>query len=313
MSTGLLKRMRTGPVLGDGGYLIELERRGYVRSGSDREKVGTGKGSGTFTPEVAIEHPDALLGLHIEFLRAGADAVQALTFFGTRTKLDRAGYGKEAERINHAAVKIARKAAGTAMVAGSVSRTQLVERNEPDALNAARDHLREQIGFLKDAGVDFLILETFFHASEMKIAIEEARKTNLPIVATYSTRPKVDETTDGITAWEACRIAAQEGAHAVGLNCEQEPARMLPVLKKIRDAIPSTVHVAAQPAAFRTTDQFPCFTKLPEFPDALESIQLPRSEFVEFGKAAKELGIRYVGACCGANAAYIKAIKRGLG
>ena len=87
---------------------------------------------------------------------------------------------------------------------------------------------------------------------------------------------------------------------------------MLPVLRKIREAIPANVQIAAQPSAFRTTDAFPCFTKLPEFPDALESIQLPRSAFVEFGKAAKAEGIRFVGACCGANAAYIKAIKRGL-
>ena len=48
------------PVLGDGGYLIELERRGYVDSGSGREKVGTGRGSGQFTPEVVVEHPEAL-------------------------------------------------------------------------------------------------------------------------------------------------------------------------------------------------------------------------------------------------------------
>ena len=38
-------------VLGDGGYLIELERRGYFDSGSGREQVGTGRGSGQFTPE----------------------------------------------------------------------------------------------------------------------------------------------------------------------------------------------------------------------------------------------------------------------
>ena len=53
-------------VLGDGGYLIELERRGYVDSGSGREKVGTGRGSGQFTPEVAIENPEALRELHRE-------------------------------------------------------------------------------------------------------------------------------------------------------------------------------------------------------------------------------------------------------
>src|SRR6478672_6929470 len=106
-------------VLGDGGYLIELERRGYVDSGSGKEKVGTGKGSGQFTPEVAIEHPDALRQLHLEFLMAGSQVLQALTFFGTREKLNRAGYGAQTEAINEAAVKIAREVAGNeALIAG---------------------------------------------------------------------------------------------------------------------------------------------------------------------------------------------------
>src|SRR3954468_19027681 len=106
--TALLK---DGVVLGDGGYLIELERRGYVDSGSGREKVGTGKGSGQFTPEVAIENPEALRELHREFLLAGSQVLQALTFFGTREKLTRVGYGSETEAINEAAVRLARQAA----------------------------------------------------------------------------------------------------------------------------------------------------------------------------------------------------------
>src|SRR3712207_6154594 len=151
-----------GIVLGDGGYLLELERRGYVDSGSEREKVGTGRGSGQYTPEVAIEHPDALRGLHGEFLRAGAQVLQALTFFGTREKLSRSGYGEQTEAINRAAVRIAREVAGDdALVAGSVSRTQLLEREGSAALPHARDLLAEQIRLLHDAGVDFLILETF--------------------------------------------------------------------------------------------------------------------------------------------------------
>src|SRR5258706_5795711 len=121
--------LKESVVLGDGGYLIELERRGYVDSGSGREKVGTGKGSGQFTPEVSIENPEALRQLHREFLNAGSQVLQALTFFGTREKLSRAGYGAETERINHTAVKLARETAGeTALVAGSASRTQLIER-----------------------------------------------------------------------------------------------------------------------------------------------------------------------------------------
>src|SRR5438132_7279938 len=100
-----------GIVLGDGGYLLELERRGWVDSGSGREKVGTGKGSGQFTPEVAIENPEALRELHREFLNAGSQVLQALTFFGTREKLNRAGYGAQTDQLNHAAVKLAKKLA----------------------------------------------------------------------------------------------------------------------------------------------------------------------------------------------------------
>src|SRR4026207_1364800 len=135
MAKSITELLKSGVVVGDGGYLIELERRGYVDSGSGREKVGTGKGSGQFTPEVAIEDPEALRGLHREFLLAGSQVLQALTFFGTREKLNRAGYGGQTERINEAAVKLAKEVAGgQALVAGSVSRTQLTEREGMESL-----------------------------------------------------------------------------------------------------------------------------------------------------------------------------------
>src|SRR6202048_2806705 len=105
----ILERIaKQGIVLGDGGYLLELERRGWVDSGSGREKVGTGKGSGQFTPEVAIEHPDALRELHREFLNAGSQVLQALTFFGTREKLHRAADGEPTEPLNIARGRTAR-------------------------------------------------------------------------------------------------------------------------------------------------------------------------------------------------------------
>src|SRR5215468_6063493 len=223
----ILERIRKqGIVLGDGGYLIELERRGWVDSGSGREKVGTGKGSGQFTPEVAIEHPDALRELHREFLNAGSQVLQALTFFGTREKLNRAGYGSQTEAINAAAVRLAREVAGTAaLVAGSVSRTQLFEREGPSAAGHVRDLLAEQIQLLKDAGVDFLILETFFHLEEMRIGLACAAASGLPVMATMSFRPTTERCSDGHTPAECAQRMADAGAALVGANCEQEPAR----------------------------------------------------------------------------------------
>jgi betaine-homocysteine S-methyltransferase len=307
----LKELLDAGVVLGDGGYLIELERRGFVDSGSERERVGTGRGSGQFTPEVAIEHPEALRELHREFLGAGSQVLQALTFFGTREKLTRAGYGGDTERINAAAVTLAREVAGDrALVAGSVSRTQLVEREGAGALATARDHLAEQIRLLKDAGVDFLLLETFFHLAEMKVALECAAAAGLPAVATMSFRPLVSRCSDGHSPAECAKAMADLGAVAVGANCEQDPRRMLPLLREMRAAV--AVPLAAQPAAFRTTDECHSFTRLPAFPDDLETIQISRGEFFDFGKSAAGEGIRFAGGCCGCNAAYIRALARGL-
>lgn len=307
----IIERLAHGPVVGDGGYLIELERRGYVDSGSGREKVGTGRGSGQFTPEVAIENPEALRELHREFLLAGADVLQALTFFGTREKLDRAGYGAQVEEINAAAVKLAQEVAGDrALVAGSVSRTQLVEREGVGALAKAKDHIAEQIRFLKDAGVDFLILETFFHLAEMRVALEAAAAIGLPVIATMSFRPLITQCSDGHSPAECAQVMADLGACAVGANCEQDPARMLPLLRQMREAV--DVPIAAQPAAFQTTNECHSFTRLPAFPDSLEAIQLPRKAFADFGRAARAEGLRYVGGCCGCNAAYIRVLAQAV-
>ena len=70
----------------------------------------------------------------------------------------------------------------------------------------------------------------------------------------------------------------------------------------------TSVPIAAQPAAFPTTDECHGFTRQPAFPDDLETSQVSRREFFEFGKIAKTEGIGYVGGCCGCHAAYVCAL-----
>src|SRR5918997_5833373 len=107
MAKGLLERLGEGVVLGDGGYLLELEKRGYVQPGP-------------FTPEVSITDPDALAQLHREFLRAGAEVLQALTFYASEEKLATVGLAGKVGAINREAVAVARRVAaeGDALVAG---------------------------------------------------------------------------------------------------------------------------------------------------------------------------------------------------
>ena len=100
------------------------------------------------------------------------------------------------------------------------------------------------------------------------------------------------------------------GADAVGANCEQDPARMLSILREMRGAV--SAPLAARASAFRTTDDSPCFTRMPQFPDELETLHVSRKAFYEFGRIAKGEGIRYLGGCCGCNAAYIRELAYGL-
>src|SRR5262249_48867147 len=157
------------------------------------------------------------------------------------------------------------------------SRTQLFERQGPSAAGQVRDLFTEQVQWLRAAGVDALILETFFRLDEMLIALECARPSGLPIVATMSFRPATTQRGDGCLPAECAGRMADAGADLVGANCEQEPGWMLPILREMRSAV--SVGVAAQPAAFRTTEATPCFTRLAQFPDELETIQVARGEF----------------------------------
>ena len=43
---GLLERLAEGPVIGDGGFVFAMEKRGYVKAGP-------------WTPEVVMENPEA--------------------------------------------------------------------------------------------------------------------------------------------------------------------------------------------------------------------------------------------------------------
>src|SRR5207249_826331 len=83
-------------VLGDGGYLLELEKRGYVQPGP-------------FTPEVVVERPSAVKELHQEFLDAGAEVLQSLAFYASKEKLATVGYANKVRDINRGAVRLARE------------------------------------------------------------------------------------------------------------------------------------------------------------------------------------------------------------
>jgi betaine-homocysteine S-methyltransferase len=298
MAKGILERLREGVVLGDGGYVLELEKRGYVLAGP-------------FTPEATVEHPDAVLELSREFVDAGAEVIQALAFYGDREKLATVGYGDRVGDINRAAVRLARQAAGNkALVAGNLSMTWQYEPENQKAKDRVVALLDEQLRHQMEVGIDFIIAETYLTLGEAVIATEFAKRSGLPVMVTMSFEDK-PVTRDGKSPAECARALFGAGADIVGTNCWRGPKHMLPIVEEMRKA--ASGFIAVQAPAYRTTDATPFFTGLKGFPDAMEPYQLTRHEMADYARKAKAMGVNFIGACCGAVATHIREMARALG
>src|SRR5215211_5457195 len=116
---------------------------------------------------------------------------------------------------------------------------------------------------------------------------------------------------------EQVRWAVEAGADFVGLNCSRGPATMLPILERVRAAV--SCPVAAQPVPYRTTAEEPTFVSLHAddgsraFPVALDPFLLTRFEMADFAVAARDLGVSFIGICCGGAPHHVRSMAEALG
>jgi betaine-homocysteine S-methyltransferase len=298
MTKGILERLAEGPVLGDGGYLLELEKRGWVRAGP-------------FTPEVVLQRPEAVRELHAEFRAAGAEVLQALTFYASRDKLATVGLAGKLPELNRQAVRIAREVAGDdCLVAGNLCLTWMYDAKDPKSKDVVRRQFDEQLELQVGEGVDFIIGETFGWLGEALLAVERAKATGLPVMVTVAFENE-NVTSDGHSAADCAKRLVDAGADIVGINCLRNHYTMMPLIREMRAA--TKAWIAAQPVAYRTPAHKHDFTSLPEFPTQLDPLQLSRAEMGGYAREALGAGVNYIGACCGAIASHIRAMAVELG
>lgn len=308
--TTLMQRLEAGPVICAEGYVFELERRGYLQAGA-------------FVPEVVLEHPQVVTQLHRDFVHAGSDVVEALTYYAHREKLRVIGREADLEPINRRALEIARSVAHEtgALLAGDICNTNVFDPNDASSKSAVRAMFEEQVGWAVEYGVDFIVGETFSWAEEALIALDVIKKAGQTAVMTLAIHQET-VTRDGVPVAEVCRRLADAGADVVGLNCIRGPQTMMPLLKEIRAAV--KVPMAALPVPFRTHDAEPSFQSLCDshwhgdwgarpFPTALDPFTCNRFEIADFGREALALGVRYLGVCCGAGPHHIRALAESVG
>jgi len=167
-----------------------------------------------------------------------------------------------------------------------------------------------------------IIGETFDHFGEAKIALEEIKRVGLPPVITFALANWTDGSKKGdkmllqddVNIVEACQRMHDGGATVVGLNCHHGPQTIMKPLTELRKAL--TFPLAALPVGYRCTHTHPTMQELSAkgmtYTD-LDPHTCTRYDFHQFGRECKELGVQYIGTCCGSAPHHVRAVAMAVG
>ena len=252
--------------------------------------------------ELNLTSPGLVREIHEQYVSAGCDFIETNTFGANEFKLARFGLADKVEQINSAAVKIAKESAGDkALVAGAVGPlgvdiAQGGRVSEKEIINA----FANQIKALSQAGVDFILLETFGNLKEILLAIKAAGEVcELAIVAQMAIN-EYKETLYGDRLDTAMKSLSEiQQVVAVGLNCSLGPAAMLESLEVIKKATTKPISLQPNAGLPRTVDGRTLYMCTPEY-------------MAEYAKRFYEKGVKIIGGCCGTTPEHIRQIVKAV-
>ena len=283
----LIEKMQEHPLVFDGAMGTMLYARGVFINACYEQ--------------LNLTKPDLVSALHKEYLDAGADVLKTNSFGANRRKLQRHGLAEQVVEINRAAVKRVREVASSdILVAASVGpildSRQLFQETEREELS---EIFREQIGTLADAGADFILLETFTHPAEIRLAAEVAKSFGLPVLASVTIG--IDGKNQKGRSVESIvdELDADENIDALGLNCGVGPAAAYANLERAISHSEKPFAVMANAGLPQEVDGRTIYMASPEY-------------FTSYAKRMIKLGARGVGGCCGTTPADISEMAKSV-
>jgi len=292
-----------GIIVGDGSYIYTLERRGYVKAGP-------------YTPEVVVQHPEAVRQLSREFARAGANVIQALTYSSNTSKLQSNPLSREVDcaELNDMAIDIAKEVAAPvdAYVCGGISPTVSFKEGCDDSV--VMEEFRVMLEIFVEKGVDFLLGEFFGDVREAVLAVKAMRKFGggLPVALTLRAGPSGDF--NDVPLEKCAVMLKQAGADIIGVNCGFDPDTTIKSIAMLREGLSKaglSAYMMCQPCGFHCQEAANLkkgFYNMPEYPYALEPRTLTRVDCYKYARNAFEAGVHYIGGCCGFEPHHVRAV-----
>lgn len=268
----------------------------YLDGATGSNLLKRGMPAGVCPEEWILEHRDVLLGLQKEFIEAGSRIIYAPTFSANAVKLKEYGLEDKIGWMNRELVAISREAAGDGcLVAGDLTMTgeQLAPIGTMDFEELVEIY-KEQIGYLVEAGVDLLVVETMMSLQESRAALIAAKECcDLPVMVTMTFEAD-GRTLYGTDAKTAAVVLESLGACAIGANCSTGPDKMAELIRAMAEV--ASIPVIAKPNA-----GLPFLDK-----DGNTTYDMDSGTFAEGMALLVEAGASILGGCCGTTPEYIE-------
>jgi methionine synthase I (cobalamin-dependent) len=134
---------------------------------------------------------------------------------------------------------------------------------------------------------------------EARLALEAAKETGLPVVVcmTFDTGGR---TMMGVSPEQAARELTAAGADAIGSNCGNGIAELIPITRQLRAA--TTLPLWVKPNA-----------GIPELVAGKPVWKTSPSEFARQTAALRDAGATFIGGCCGTTPEHVRATCVALG
>src|SRR5260221_8016921 len=256
--------------------------------------------------ELVGSHREMVGAAHREYLEAGAELIETLSFGANRHRLAAWGLEGSVADLNRRAARIAREAREVsgrdALVGGSVGPLGSPARGMPAMPEATlRDAFREHIEGLLEGGADVIVLETFSDLAQLVIAVDEARKaSDVPVIASLTFGEEL-RLADGSSPRAAAEALATAGADAIGVNCGAGPVACLDALGAMGQAVEGEPARSIMPRA--------------GLPQCLEGRFVYAASPTYFGTVTPRLlaaGAGILGGCCGTTPEHIAEMRSAL-
>lgn len=273
-----------GLLITDGAWGTELQARGLP--------------SGTSPDSWNLTHPERVEDVARAYGEAGSQVILTNTFRANAIAMKDAS-AEKLDAINRAGVAISRRGAPGARVFASIGPTGKILMSGEVTSDEVSAAFAAQSRSLAEAGADALLIETMSDIEEARLAVQAARKTELPVIASFAfdSGKNKDRTMMGATPEAVAAAMEEAGVSAVGANCGVGAERVVEICRRLH-----------------ATTSLPVWIKPNAGLPTIDSSGLHYATTAEFFAshftALRAAGASFVGACCGSTPEFIRALVR---